>query len=224
MRNLFIVAAKIIGLLQFCAAFKYFIVFDKQRLGYWRDALGVLIENSSALFVFALAYVLVVKTEWLADKVGLREKENSELPVPSRGDLLAVGLKLIGVYMGVLFITYVGSLFGLLGMRSTFGGEMYGGIAIIGTFLFVILALLVMSVLFIFKTNAMVVLFTLVENTAWRKIIIAMLVVFLVLAAMMAVFFKTQPSRGNFPFMCDPDTDVIGGSDGPTRVWAVDFP
>ena len=69
MRKIFIVAAKVLGLYQF------FIVLDNIVYAY---ACGSNASGFSALLTFALASVLVFKTAWLADKVGLAENKNSD--------------------------------------------------------------------------------------------------------------------------------------------------
>ena len=87
MRKIFIVAAKIIGLYEFCDAFKK--ISSSSLIFLWHAPVDMLLRDIvSPLLLFALAYVLVFKTAWLADKVGLAE--NTESPAVNRDDLLTV--------------------------------------------------------------------------------------------------------------------------------------
>ena len=68
-RKIFIVVAKIIGLYQSFDAFN-------------RVAYGCVDADKASIFagllLLALAYALVFKTAWLADKAGLAENKNDE--------------------------------------------------------------------------------------------------------------------------------------------------
>jgi hypothetical protein len=106
MRKLFIVLAKLIGLLQF-----YWALINIVQLGialsqmssftsvteiklYWVGLLG-----TGIYFVLAtgMAWVLVFRTTWLADRLNIRDE--GETGAISEGAVYRTGLKLIGVYV-----------------------------------------------------------------------------------------------------------------------------
>ena len=136
------------------------------------------------LLLIGFACILVFKTAWLADKVGLADKNES--PTLSRDDLLAAGLKLLGVYFAVIFTQCVLMLLAFLFM-SFFMGAGNGGFAMVGTSTFSFTVMFIFSVLFIFRTNAVITMLTLAESAPWRKVVIATLVVLAAILAITAV-------------------------------------
>jgi len=205
MRNLFIVAAKIIGLFQFCDAFQNLSHFPIWRHWYWREALAALFEERhvSSLLLLALAYVLVFKTAWLADKVGLGEKENSEPPALNRDDLLAVGLKLAGLYFAITFISFTALFLALAMMGVEKGGSAF---ALTGVSVFSLAVMAILAILFLFRTRSMVAMLTLAENAPWRKVVFATLAALLVLFGITVFFTMNSMKRmrnvfQNYPTM-----------------------
>ena len=172
MRNLFIVAAKILGLFQFAAAFQKLPVSSFLM---WRhESFEMLLHNLFIpLLLIAFAFVLVFKTAWLADKVGLADK--TESPTLNRDDLLAAGLKLLGLYFAILFAQCVLLMLGFLlqGMLGSRDPTMH----LFGTSIFSFTVMFIFSVLFIFRTNAVMTMLTLAESAPWRKVVVATLVV-----------------------------------------------
>ena len=178
MRNIFIIAAKIIGLWQACQLANK--IPDIFLLDYTsllqKDFLGIVLPM---LFLLVLAYVLIFKTGWIADMAGL--SENKESPDMTRNDLLAVGIKLLGVYWAfamIMFIVftiyfYFAEQYGSF-ERANF--SMTGGFASFVTF--------ILSMLFIFKTNTVVDMLTRAENVAWKKLVLVILLVLGFMAGM----------------------------------------
>ncbi len=107
MRKLFIVVAKLMGLWQLYSA----IIITIQSSFYLSSSiqlstvdkeifltLGLWVLNTA--FVFILAWLLIVKTEWLADKFNINDRDDS--PSFNAESALQIGIKLIGVYVAVL--------------------------------------------------------------------------------------------------------------------------
>ena len=103
MRRLFIVLAKIIGLLQVYWGLTYFfsIVIFIRNMGQMASSgadssmsqvLGILLY---AVLAFGTAWLLLFKTEWLADKI--KVESDNELPSLSQDVVLNVGVKIIGL-------------------------------------------------------------------------------------------------------------------------------
>jgi len=111
MRKLFIVLAKIVGLYQMYIGLAYFsstLMFFKVAGSCSSGDVGNLIFTGVTLFAFALLYfwfvwALLVRTEWLADKMGI--KSDDILPTLNRDAALTVGFKLIGIYIFVLALS-----------------------------------------------------------------------------------------------------------------------
>ncbi len=109
MRRLFIVGAKLLGLL--CLWWAIYItlqIISYQMIflpGHLRDSfwlIGVLLNVAGLLVYFVLAVlfalVLLFRTEWIADKVRL--VKDTELPGSSDGhNLLRLGIVLLGFYV-----------------------------------------------------------------------------------------------------------------------------
>jgi hypothetical protein len=107
MRRLFLVVAKLLGLLQLYWALTLFVQVgfffmmpsrpeSSQFVHILVNLIGVL-----AYFVltFGFAGILLARTEWVADKLGIREENGlSEL---EKHPALLVGVQLIGVYVTV---------------------------------------------------------------------------------------------------------------------------
>ena len=127
MRRLFIVLAKIIGLLQiywgltYLSSISLFIsqlavitsTEPAQPMQYVIQSGGIVFFS---LLCFGMAWLLLARTEWLADKLNVQEEgESREL----KDDvILRVGIKLIGVYVTVYAIP---ALAKALSELATFG-------------------------------------------------------------------------------------------------------
>jgi len=172
MRNLFIVAAKILGLFQFCSALEK---FSKSGFPFSsHDLIGIFFQSFfTTPLLIALAFVLVFKTDWLADKVGLADK--TESPSLTRDDLLAAGLKILGLFFAVFFAHCILALlvFSLMGLLGVNEANLFLG----GPTMFSCAVMFIFSVLFIFRTNAVITMLTLAESAPWRKVVVATLVV-----------------------------------------------
>ncbi|MDO9513267.1 MAG: hypothetical protein Q7J59_01480 [Elusimicrobiota bacterium] len=112
MRNFFIVIARLIGLQQLCsiiilgtmAAFqlsivRHFPVSVKET--FWH--FGALALGAPLTLV--VCWLLIIKTEWLADKFNINE--NDSLPFFDNDGVLKIGIKLMGIYIAVLAIPVV---------------------------------------------------------------------------------------------------------------------
>ena len=195
MRNIFIVAAKIMGLYQFCNAFQKFpftaILFWKQ------EPLVMLFQDIvSPLFIMALACVLVFKTAWLADKVGLAE--NTESPATNRDDLLAVGVKLIGLYFAITLFSGIILTVVQITLGCTYGGGFSSILWSLSSFTLAVT--LILAVLFIFRTHSMVTMLTLAESAPWRKVVLATLAVLLVICVLITTSYSTMTMRHQLQF------------------------
>lgn len=107
MRRLFVVLAKLVGLLQL-----YWSLINLMQIGFTLSMVGradasefgrVLVSLLGIVVYFALClvmvWVLLARTEWLADK--LRVVDGAEMERLDGLPVLLVGVKLIGVYMTV---------------------------------------------------------------------------------------------------------------------------
>lgn len=106
MRKLFIVLAKLIGFLQFGWALIYVvqlgiglsqIIGFKMKFGFREVLVGLLGVGIYFILSTGMAWILVFRTAWLADKLSLRDEETSG--ITSEGYMYRTGLKLIGVYI-----------------------------------------------------------------------------------------------------------------------------
>jgi len=98
-RQLFIVLAKIVGLLNLLQAminlmgiFRVWGLMEQQP----EAGLAMLVGYVFVILMqIALVYVLLVRTEWLAGRVGLEPEPSIHL---QRDEVLFIGIKLIGLY------------------------------------------------------------------------------------------------------------------------------
>jgi len=106
MRRLFIVLAKLIGLLQFYWALINIVQLGiglsqissfTEETGYKQSWIGLLGIGMYFVLATGMAWVLVSRTTWLADKLNIRDE--GETGVLSEGAVYRTGLKLIGVYV-----------------------------------------------------------------------------------------------------------------------------
>jgi len=105
MRNLFIVLAKVVGLLQIAIAVGYIEAIDRYiffvaRHGF-SDTSGEAYGNMISIIMAAclylgFAWVLFFRTNWIADRVSLPE---GEMFLPEPNLLLSIGIKLLGLYV-----------------------------------------------------------------------------------------------------------------------------
>lgn len=105
MRRMFIVLAKLIGLLQiywgltYLSSIALFIGqmarMESSEFGQFAIQMGGIL--GFALFAFGMAWALLVRTEWLADK--LKIHSDDQLPALSDDTVLRAGIKVVGVYI-----------------------------------------------------------------------------------------------------------------------------
>ena len=209
MRNLFITASKIIGLYLFAHAAKTLPeMFMRGYASFGFFTLTLL----STVFLLVLACLLVFKSGWVAGKAGVVEQ--TESPAVNRGDLLAAGLKLIGLcFAGMLFFHILATLaFALWKMFSTKQEIVISN----GLNLFSTVVTLILAMLFIFKTNIMVDMLTRAESASWRKVALATLAV---IAVLLAINVASVIHQIRHPSSGWGDIGVIGGVDSPTAIW-----
>jgi len=117
MRNVFLVIAKLLGLLQIFASFAY-VTQSALAIGVYRSW----VENQLSLYTtwtiyvwgffiilsLTLAWILVAKTEWLADRLRIPEDMSSVDLSDSRA--LRLGVKLLGFYFLGHAVPYLGSI------------------------------------------------------------------------------------------------------------------
>lgn len=107
MRRLFLVLAKLVGLLQLYWALVGFMqmatIFAVFARGESSQVNQVLISLIGVVVYFALslgmAWLLLARTEWLADK--LRIQDDGQAEELGKHPVLLVGIKLIGIYVTV---------------------------------------------------------------------------------------------------------------------------
>lgn len=105
MRRIFIVFAKLIGLLQiywtltYLSSIALFIgqvaKMESSELGQRAIQIGGIL--GFALLAFGMAWLLLARTEWIADK--LKIQSNEPLPALSDDVVLQAGIKVVGVYI-----------------------------------------------------------------------------------------------------------------------------
>ena len=162
MRNLFIVAAKLLGLLQLFAALAY-VTQSAFALGVYRAWVEAQLSiYSSSMFAvwgifillsFSLAWVLVAQTEWLADRLRIRgDQESADL---SDSRILRIGVKLLGFFFIASSLPYLGSSL----VRAIY--ESHGGSPASSSFPLLLASLipliqLVLALFFLFDTDRVV--------------------------------------------------------------------
>lgn len=105
MRRIFIVLAKLIGILQIYWGLTYLssiALFIGQMARMESSGFGQLAIQMGgilgfALLAFGMAWVLLARTEWLADK--LKIHSDDQLPVLSDDTVLRAGIKVVAVYI-----------------------------------------------------------------------------------------------------------------------------
>lgn len=112
MRKLFLVLAKLLGLLQFFWAFMSILKIGSSAIPYYGVARTVLyshaffgITGSLIYFVFqlGLAWVFLFHAEWLADKLKIVDDAGEDRAFDCRS-VLPICVKVIGVYVTVYAI------------------------------------------------------------------------------------------------------------------------
>ena len=134
MRNIFIVAAKLLGLLQLFGAIAAFLQVAFTIPFYGGEQATqmqlILIIVGSVLFLvvnLALALILVFKTEWLANL--LRIPADVNLAPLQKPQVLNLGAKLIGLYILLQGLpSFVRALF-QIGSMQPFGAFMFSTIS-----------------------------------------------------------------------------------------------
>jgi hypothetical protein len=143
MRSLFIVISKVYGLMQVYAGLTYIFTVIPMFSILGRDeessvstafhgeqlTLSLISLGAMVVLTLGLAWLLLVRTEWLADKLKIPKSESSSSPSPSVETLLYAGTKLIGLYIVVQGIPLlVQGLFQIRHMPS-FGAYMWSTMA-----------------------------------------------------------------------------------------------
>ena len=104
MRNLFLVLAKLLGLV-----FVYWALTDLSRMVllmmYWVQPApyaiqGMIWQGVNAILNVGVGILLITRAEWLATRLGIRADDLTTGGPPSSG--LVVGMRLIGVYVTCL--------------------------------------------------------------------------------------------------------------------------
>ncbi len=109
MRKMFLVAAKLLGLMQFYWALGNFLQLGWCLFGYFSAGTSaqvqaeLLLSLTSVVVYFitelCMAWLLIARTAWLADRLGILDADG--VAGIERQSVLAVGVKLIGVYVTV---------------------------------------------------------------------------------------------------------------------------
>ncbi|PIV17840.1 MAG: hypothetical protein COZ15_05775 [Elusimicrobia bacterium CG_4_10_14_3_um_filter_49_12_50_7] len=123
MRKLFIVIARLIGLQQLCAVILLVPLTFSQVLiaGHFSDAMKdslhlVVVLLGSPVLSLVMCWLLIIKTEWLADKFNINENDN--LPFFDNDGVLKIGSKLMGIYIAILAIPGLAGNFRLYNVGS----------------------------------------------------------------------------------------------------------
>jgi hypothetical protein len=99
MRNLFIVLAKVVGLLQVAAAIGYTEHLTQQIYGYvngfsgYMNVVGVCVPLGLTI---GFSWALLFQSTWIADRLAFPE---GELNLLEPSSLLKIGIKLLGTYI-----------------------------------------------------------------------------------------------------------------------------
>jgi hypothetical protein len=107
MRNLFIVLAKVVGLLQIPTALNYsnflfiFVAETINTKASWQVRFkesypDIIVSIVGISLVLSLAWVLLFRTTWITSRVGIPE---GEMHLPERNPLLYIGIKLLGLFV-----------------------------------------------------------------------------------------------------------------------------
>ena len=116
MRNVFIVLAKLIGILQLYWGISYLAALNmtysqmkniqlSKTIPQDSDGIQILPILGYILLTFSMSYLLIICTEWLADILRIKENEDyKKLPINL---ILQAGIKLIGIYIVALAIPQV---------------------------------------------------------------------------------------------------------------------
>ncbi len=128
MRRVFVVVAKVVGVVQLYHWVSYFasiwLIFSFASDSYGAGRVNRFLQVAGVLgyvlLTLGVIWLLLLKTEWLADKLGI--KEDDSLPEISTDVILRVGFQLVGLYM---FLVSLPKIFGVIfqvGSYSWMGG------------------------------------------------------------------------------------------------------
>jgi hypothetical protein len=92
MRNLFIVLAKVVGLLQIPILIGYL----DQMILYFFVSTNYAVSVINCCFHAAFTWLLLFRSTWIADRLRIQD---GEMPTPPAHSLLNIGLKLMGIYI-----------------------------------------------------------------------------------------------------------------------------
>ncbi|NQT91574.1 MAG: hypothetical protein HQ559_02350 [Lentisphaerae bacterium] len=184
MRRIFIVSGKIIGLLQIFWGLTYLssISLFMSQMGRTEPsmarAMAIQIGGVAgyAVLAFGMAWLLLARTEWLADK--LKIPTDDHLPSLSDDVLLRAGIKLIGVYV---LATAVPALARAVAEVATFSAwQSYLGILM--TRLVPAVFRVAIAILLAIRTDFVLRVISRGENTHGKKILIGGFVLLLLYA------------------------------------------
>jgi hypothetical protein len=128
MRQLFLVLAKLLGLFQL-----YWALTQFMQISFFITAFSSGVDNNQTgrimlsfigwmfylVVTFGAAWLLLVRNEWLADKLRIQDDKKSEML--DHHSLLQVGVRLIGVYVIVIALPKFAS--GLVISHNLFGSQ-----------------------------------------------------------------------------------------------------
>lgn len=103
MRRLFLVFAKLLGLLQIYSVImtpvQIWLFFTMPAPDGSSLLINLIVASTCLVLAFGFAWLLLVRTEWLADKLGVQDATDvSDL---ERHPALSVGVQLLGIYFTV---------------------------------------------------------------------------------------------------------------------------
>lgn len=197
MRNLFVVLAKLLGVFQVYWALTYLAsisLFIGQTVTNDLTAQGMIVTQAIyicgyAVICFCMAWILMFKTIWLADKLHV-PKESDQLSL-STDRVLPTGIKLVGVY--ILAVSLPG-LLKALGETASF--SLYNGsLAMVWTKILPAVLKVAMGLILTLRTPQTVRVISKGESTATKKLVFG--------AACILVFtiflFRALPMRHSLP-------------------------
>jgi hypothetical protein len=196
MRRLFIVLAKLIGLLQVYWGISYLISIPVVygQMAAMDSTSGFFVVNQVggflcyALAAFVMAWLLLARTDWVADKLGIQEDD--QLPAVSDEAILKAGVKLVGLYV---LVHAVPSLVKSVSDGSSFAR---GGSWIISRLSFIIPPVfrILLSLLLLVRTERVLSLIARGERTEGKRILSGVLAL---LALLILIVLATSAFRGD---------------------------
>ena len=176
MRNVFNVAVKIIGVWMFVSGLRnvgWSVRYAMESVAVDRmmgksqnlAVCGTFLVAAGLLFLFA--WLLTFKTEWVADRLKVPKDENASVPL-ERATLFPMGIQFVGVYLLLTAIyPFANALIHNWSVsRFSFGNSAWGHV----TSGLPWMAQIVLSVLCVFKADAIAKFIANRTNVSWIKI------------------------------------------------------